>query len=378
MRVGIDARYAFRRQRRGIGRYVAALLTHLPAVAAAEDRFVLYVDGPADLEALAVVDPRFQVRRVPVGNPLLFEEVALPRAAAADGLDLLHLTSNYGPSFPPCPTVYTVHDLIEWLRPGFSPARLSFRHGAGRAVRMRTLPRQARRARRVITISTASRDDLVRLLHLPPERIAVVPLGVDANLAPMDPGEARALLRAEGQPVPDRYVLALGALDPRKNGPLLMRAFARAQPALGDCQLWIVGVERVRDYALPFPAPPPWLRVQGFVERATLVHLMQGASAFAFPSLYEGFGLPVLEAMACGVPVLASRRSSVPEVAGDAALLFDPEDEAALAADLERLLSDRGLQDEFRRRGPVRAAAFTWAETARQTMAVYRGAVTGG
>jgi glycosyltransferase involved in cell wall biosynthesis len=118
--------------------------------------------------------------------------------------------------------------------------------------------------------------------------------------------------------------------------------------------------------------------MQGVVERATLVHVMQGASAFAFPSLYEGFGLPVLEAMACGVPVLASRRSSVPEVAGDAALLFDPEDEAALAADLQRLLNDAALQEELRRRGPARAAAFTWAETARQTMAVYRGAVGGG
>ena len=286
MRIGIDARYAFRTGRRGIGSYVAALLTHLPAAAAPSDTFILYIDGRADAGALALPDPRFQVRPLAARNPLLFEEVALPLAAAGDRLDLLHLPANYGPSFPPCPTVHTVHDLIEWLRPAFSRARLSFRHGAGRAVRMRTLPWQARRARRVITVSAASRHDLVRILRLPPAHVAVVPLGVDGDLGPADPAGAREALRQAGLPVPERYALGLGALDPRKNGPFLMRAFARAQPGLGEAELWITGVERLGDYPLPFAQPPPWLRVQGFLDRATLVRLLQGCSAFVYPSLY--------------------------------------------------------------------------------------------
>ena len=377
MRIGVDARYAFRTSRRGIGNYVAALVGHLPD-ACADDEFILYCDAPAELDAVGISDPRFRVRQLPVSNPLTFEEWALPRAAREDSLDLLHLTSNYGPSLAPCPTVYTIHDLIEWIRPTFSQARLSFRHGAGRAVRMRTLPRQAARARRIITISTTSRDDLVRILHLSPDRIRIVPLGVSPELRPHDdPASVRHALRQEGVGVPDRYVLALGALDPRKNGPFLIRAFARAQPQLQDVALWVVGVERVGEYPVPCTPPPPWLTVQGFMERATLIRLLQGATAFAFPSLYEGFGLPVLEAMACGVPVLASNRSSVPEIAGAAAVLFDPTDEAALAAHLVRVLNDpRGLS-ELAAAGRRHVAAFNWGQMARQTYGVYREAVAG-
>lgn len=376
MRIGVDARYGFRQSRRGIGNYVAALIRHLPEVAGPDDRFVLYCDGPAELGALPLGDARLEIRQLPVSNPLTFEEWSLPRAACRDRLDLLHLTSNYGPSFAPCPTVYTIHDLIEWIRPTFSQARLSFRHGAGRAVRMRTLPRQAASARRVITISTTSRDDLVRILHLPPERIRIVPLAVGEELRPSDdPAAVRRALRAEGLPVPERYVLALGALDPRKNGPFLIRAFARAQPRLGDVGLWVVGVERVGEYPVPLVPAPPWLTVQGFVPRARLIRLLQGATAFAFPSLYEGFGLPVLEAMACGIPVLASDRSSVPEIAGRAAVLFDPTDESGLAAHLAALLTDDRRLAELAAAGRQHAAAFHWRETARQTYAVYREAL---
>jgi glycosyltransferase involved in cell wall biosynthesis len=179
--------------------------------------------------------------------------------------------------------------------------------------------------------------------------------------------------------VPERYVLALAALDPRKNGPFLIRAFARAEPRLRaagrTAELWMVGAERPEAYPLPLQPAPPWLALRGFAPRATLVRLMQGAAAFVFPSLYEGFGLPVLEAMACGVPVLASDRTSVPEVAGDAGLLFDPTDEEALAGALVRVLCDDALRQRLATRGPARAAGFTWAETARRTYAVFREAL---
>ena len=377
MRIGLDARYGFRDERRGIGNYIGVLLRHLPQVADPSDEFILYIDAPARAEALEVADPRFRVRRLPASNPLTFEEWALPRAAREDRLDLLHLTSNYGPSLAPCPTVYTIHDLIEWVRPTFSREHLSFRHGAGRAVRMRTLPGQARRARRIITISTQSRDDLVRILGLRPERIRIVPQGINAELVPGDPAAVRAALRAEGYPVPDRYVLALGALDPRKNGPFLMRAFARAQPELGDVGLWIVGVERLEDYPLPVAAPGPWLTVKGFVGRETLVRLLQGATAFVFPSLYEGFGLPVLEAMACNVPVLASNRSSVPEIAGEAAVLFDPQDEEGLAREFVRVLNDPDRLAAMAKEGLAHSKAFTCLATTQATYEVYREAAAG-
>lgn len=379
MRVGIDARYAFRSSRRGIGEYVAALLRHLPGCAAGEDRFLLYVDGTAELGACGPLDPRYEVRALPASNPLLWEEVSLPLAVARDHLDVLHMTSNYGPSFPPCPTVYTIHDLIEFIRQEFGPVRLPFRHAAGRAIRTRTLPAQARRARRVITISQASRRDLVRLLHLDGERLRVIPQGISEQLAPAaDARAVRAALRAEGLPVPERYVLAMGALDPRKNGPFLMRGFARVHAEHPDVALWVVGVERPAEYPLPFTQSPDWLHVHGFVSRAVLVRLLQGALAFAYPSLYEGFGLPVLEAMACGVPVLSSDSSSLPEVVGEAGLLFDPHNEEQLACALRQVLTDPGLRERLTLAASGQVARYSWGETARLTYGVYREAVLAG
>jgi glycosyltransferase involved in cell wall biosynthesis len=379
VRIGIDARYAFRTERRGIGEYVAALLAHLPAVADERDRFILYVDRRADTGAVAVRDARFTVRRLPAANMVLWEEVALPLAAARDRVDLLHLTSNYGPSLAPCPTVYTIHDLIEWIRPQLGPWRLPVRHRLGRAVRIRTLPRQVRRAGAVIAVSQASRDDLVRLLGLPADRVHVIPHGVGDDFVPAAaPGEVRRGLRLRGFAVPDRYVLALGALDPRKNGQFLMRAFEKVHARLPDVHLWIVGVERPEEYPVPFPSPPGWLTVLGYVEREVLVGLMQGAAAFVYPSLYEGFGLPVLQAMACGVPVLASNHPVHREVSGGAAVLFDPSDVDDLAGRLSALLSDEFLWRQCARAGLEVRNGFSWQATARRTYDVYRHAVRMG
>lgn len=379
MRVGIDARYGFRTARRGTGEYIAALLRNLPSFADAKDEFVLYADRRAEIDTVSLADPRFRVRRLATAHPLLWEEVALPSAAARDGLDLLHLTSNYGPSWAPCPTVYTIHDLIEFIRPALGPMRLPFRHSAGRAVRIRTLPRQARRARRVITVSRASSTDLVRILGLKANRVRVIPLGISPDFKPAgDTGAVRERLRGAGYPVPDRFVLALGALDPRKNGPFLMRSFARVRERIPSARLWIVGVERPQEYPIPFDSVPEWLTVRGFVPRETLIALLQVATVFVYPSLYEGFGLPVIEAMTCGLPVLASNRGSLPEVTGSAGILFDPTSEEDLSGALVRVLEDDRARSAYILAGRERADTFSQAETARLTYAVYQEALEDG
>jgi glycosyltransferase involved in cell wall biosynthesis len=374
--IGLDARYAFRANRRGIGEYVAALIRHLPAVAADADRFILYVDHQADLDAVAIDDPRFTVRQLSVANPLLWEEVALPRAARGDGIQLLHLTSNYGPSRPPCPTVYTIHDTIEFLRGSFGRPNLSWRHALGRNIRVRTLPYQARNAQLVITVSETSKRDIQRWLGVPADRIHVIPLGVSEEFRPAPSlNEAFTTLAEAGFHRNVPYILALGALDPRKNGSMLIRAFERVYEARPEYELRIVGIENPDAYPLPILPKPSWLHLSGFVPRATLVALMQAATIFVYPSLYEGFGLPPLQAMACGTPVIVSDHPAIAEAVEDGAIRASASNLHGLAGRILQLLEDEGLRHSLAGSGMIRAMRFRWRETARKTYAAYRTAL---
>lgn len=375
MRIGLDARYAFREQRRGIGEYVAALIRHLPAVSDERDEFLLFVDRPADLRAVKTIDTRFVVKTLAASNPLLWEEISLPRAARRSAVDLLHLTSNYGPTLAPCPTIYTVHDTIEFLRASFGPSDLSWRHALGRNIRVHTLPRQARRAKVIITVSETSKRDIEHWLGVSRERIRVIPLAVSEEFRPApDSNTVRTVLSDAGIDPDTPYVLALGALDPRKNGETLIRAFAHVHKARPDVALRIVGIERLKEYPIPLNPTPTWLHLHGFVPRHVLVALLQGACVFAYPSLYEGFGLPPIQAMACGVPVVVSDHAALAESIGTAAVRFPASDSEALADVLLRLLADEGECARLAKAGLDRAAQFTWRATVTRTYQAYRAA----
>jgi glycosyltransferase involved in cell wall biosynthesis len=254
--------------------------------------------------------------------------------------DVLHCTTYYGPVAPRTPTVVTVHDLAVWRHP----------EAFGRWTRAyvpRVVPRVVRAARRVIAVSEFTASELERVLRVPRDRIRVVPNGVDDVFAPDGP-------RADGD-----YVLALGTLEPRKN-------LARTVDAAGR-----LGIE------LRVAGAPGWGGVEvrgahvtwlGRVDDAQLATLLRGARCLVYPSLYEGFGIPVLEAMACGTPVVTSRGGATEEVAGGAAVLVDPLDVRDIAAGIERADRER---DVLRDAGIARAQAFTWDETAARTRAVY-------
>jgi len=227
------------------------------------------------------------------------------------------------------------------------------------------VPKLARRIRRVITISQFSRDRLLEYCRVPDEKVVVIPQGVDQRfqLLPADViQQTRDRLN-----LPERYVLFVGNLAPRKNLPRLLAAWDSISDAFPDTALVLAGAaNRVfRDAGLP--EPPPSVKSLGYVDDQDLPALYGGALCFAFPSLYEGFGLPVLEAMACGVPVLTSNVTSLPEVAGDAALLIDPYCIESLAAGLQKLLRDDQLRRELSLRGLERAQPFTWQRTAAAT-----------
>jgi glycosyltransferase involved in cell wall biosynthesis len=255
--------------------------------------------------------------------------------------DLLHCTTYYGPLRPRIPTVVTVHDLAVLRRPE------AFNTWT-RAYVPRVVPHVLRAAARIIAVSEFTAGEVEALLHVPREAIRVVPNAVDHSVfAPDGP-------QAEGD-----YVLAVGTLEPRKNLARTIEATARLGVELRVAgQAGWGGVEPIGEHV-------SWL---GHVDDERLAALYRGARCVAFPSLYEGFGIPVLEAMACGAPVLTSAGGACEEVAGDAAVLVDPLDVAAIASGIEAAVVRGGGA------GIARAASFTWDETARRTRAVYEEA----
>jgi glycosyltransferase involved in cell wall biosynthesis len=296
---------------------------------------------------------------------VLGEQALLPRLAARHGVSLVHSLGNTAPGWGRFRRVVTVHDLIY--------ARFPEAHAGVRNLGMRALvPLAVRRSDRVIVDSESTRRDLIALLGASPARVDVVPLGLGAvRRAEALPGpEVRSRLELGDR----RVVLSLSAKRPHKNLAALIGALARIAPnrrpllVLPGYPTWYEAELRERARAAGVGAD---VRFLGWVSRAEIEGLWAIADAFAFPSLYEGFGLPVLEAMARGVPVACSDAASLPEVAGDAALLFDPHDQRAIAAALERLLSDAALAERLRAAGKARAAEFTWERTARLTLASY-------
>ena len=270
----------------------------------------------------------------------------LPHEAQRDDVDVLHCPTQRAPFRSSVPLVVTIHDLAVLRYPE------TFNRWT-RTYSRHALPRVVRAARRLIAVSEFTRRELLDVLDVPEEKVRVIPNAVGPPFAAG--GEA-----AEGD-----YVLAVGTLEPRKNLPRLVDGFRRA--GLNGCELRIAGMRGWGD-AEPTGEGVRWL---GFVPDAELARLYRGARCVAYVSPYEGFGLPVLEAMACGAPVVAGRNEAAEEVSAGAAVLVDPLDPDAIAVGLAEAIDRR---DELRERGLERARAFDWGEVARQTVEVYREA----
>jgi glycosyltransferase involved in cell wall biosynthesis len=297
------------------------------------------------------------------------EQTLLPRLAARAGVGLLHSLANTAPVWGRFRRVVTIHDLIY--------ARFPEAHSGIRDKGMRVLvPSAVRRSHRVIADSESTREDLIELLGTPADRIDVVPLGLGTvrREQPLPESDVRTRLELGDRSI----VLGLSAKRPHKNLSALIGALAK-MPASERPLLVLPGYptwheQELRTRALELGVDAD-VRFPAWVSASELEGLWALSRAFVFPSLYEGFGLPVLEAMARGVPVACSDTSSLPEVAGDAALLFDPRDEYAIAQAFGRLLKDEELRGRLRALGLARAERFTWERTARLTLESYERAV---
>ncbi|MET0553441.1 MAG: glycosyltransferase family 1 protein [Vicinamibacteria bacterium] len=343
----------------GVGYYTRRLLDELVA-RASDGRLaapVVLSNKPVTVPAGARLHEghRFPVRAV-------WMETCVPRALDAIGADLAHFTNYTAPLRLDRPYVVTIHDMSLSLLPACSTWKM-------RLIVPRVLPRVARRARLVLVPSVATRDDVVRLLRVDPGRVRVIP-----HAAP------RAFAAAPEAPAPGGppYFLFVGNLEPRKNLARALRAFARIAPTLPDQRFVIAGQPgwKYDDVLQELRRPGLESRVElrGYVAEDELPALYRHATAFVYPSLYEGFGLPVIEAMACGAPVLTSCVSALPELAEGAAVLVDPYDEAALAEGMHALASDAAMRERLRAAGRARAAQYSWEATADRTVEAYEEA----
>jgi glycosyltransferase involved in cell wall biosynthesis len=366
MHVAIDARLAHYTAG-GIVHHTLNLARALADIAPA-DRFTLL----RSVKLRGGLPEAGNLRSTPLLTPPhhRFEQLVLPLEIARVRPDLLHCPDFIPPFRRACPAVVTVHDVAFLRYPEMLTAESRRYYGQVR--------RAVQSAERTIAVSAATAHDLEAMLGVGPERLRVVHNGLDPIFRqPADPA-ATARVRARWR-LDRPYLMFLGTLEPRKDVPTLLEAFATVRARHDDLLLALVG-RRGWLYE-PIFAEIEALGLDEVVRTiedaadADLPPLLDGATAFAFPSRYEGFGLPPLEALARGVPTVVANTSSLPEVVGDAALLFPPGDHEALAAALERLLSDEVLRADLSARGLARAARFSWERAAQETLAIYREAL---
>lgn len=369
MKIGIDARLVHY-QRAGIGQYTVRLTQAMAAV----DSTNQYITLQSRKDPAALVQSAC-VQRHGLWTPPhhRWEQWALPVELRGLDLDVLHCPDFIPPFRRSCPAVITVHDLAFRRFPGLLTPDSERYYGQ--------IERAVRSADGVIAVSESTKRDLVALAGADENKITVVH---EAAGPAFRPAPASAVLAARGRyGIAGSYILFVGTIEPRKNIPFLLQAYARMR------QGWPKGSAAPR---LVLAGKKGWLYENifsvleelalgdsvvcpGGIAVEDLPALYTGALCFVLPSLYEGFGLPVLEAMSCGTPVITSNTSSLPEVAGDAALLVDPQDLVGLAAAMHRVCQDEGLRRQMSARGTAQAARFSWERAAQETLAVYRRSV---
>jgi glycosyltransferase involved in cell wall biosynthesis len=370
MRVGFLT-YGLDRAPAGIGRYAVELLRALDSTQQDLEIILLTTEreDPLGLWEEFEHHPLPGCRLLPAlmtaGNLLLSQ------AARRYQLDILHDPNGIAPFFGPpngAKRIVTIHDAFAYIYPETNSTLENWRYRW-------MLTKTARLADAVITTSQCSKKDLIHHLDLKPDQVKVTPEGVHPRFAPLlDRHACKAVLNRYGIPQP--YLFYLGGINPRKNITRLLEIFSRVRTSFPEVRLVIGGKRQWAtdkiDQALKRLKLENWVQFTGYVPDADLPALYTSAEVFIFPSLYEGFGLPPLEAMACGAPVVASSAGSLPEVVADAALTVNPYDVGEMVAAIKLILGDPVLRIGLRRRGLQRASLFTWEETARETLKIYQ------
>ena len=336
------------------------------------NRYTLYVTKREAVERFGNRWPNFSVRSTLPHTPLIRIPLTLSAELRRNPVDVLHVQFT-APPFSPCPVVVSIHDL------SFEHLPQTFKWRSRKQLRI-TVRRTARQASQVIALSEYARNDIVETYQVSPDKISVIPLSASKHFRPIrDEEELQRVRQTYG--IEGEYMLSVGAIQPRKNLGRLIAAYSHLRGAKPEGKLpklvlagkcaWLYDetLRAIKELELSDS-----IILTGYVPESDLPALYSGALCFIYPSYFEGFGLPPLEAMQCGVPVIVGDRTSLPEVVGDAGVLVDPFDVLALAAAIEKVVSDSNLRAKLSVQGLARAKLFEWRETARQTLAVYQKA----
>jgi len=329
-----------------------------------QNRYTLYVTRQEAIDRYARRWPNVSIRKTLPHTPLIRIPLTLAAELRRRPVDILHVQYT-APPLAPCDTVVMIHDL------SFEHIPETFKRRSWMQMRI-TVRRTARSASHILTDSEYSRQDILRTYGLPPERVTTTPLAASSRFKPVND---RQVLDKYG--ISGDYILAVGSIQPRKNIARLIRGYTRmlSQHPGNVPRLVIVGKrawlfeDTIRAAAVS--SANDKILFTGYVPENDLAALYTGALCFAYPSYFEGFGIPLLEAMRCGAPTITSDRTCFPEVVGDASLIIDPFDEYSIADGLWRMISDAALREQLRSRGFVQSSLFDWRHTARLTLGVY-------
>lgn len=370
MRIGVNV-HLLSTTHTGIQHYIRALVPELVAQATSHE-IVLYGE-PSQLPVSAGERVRWVSASCPLRSGVqrvLWEQTMLPRLLRRGRVETFFSPAFILPMRWNGAGVVTVHDLNFEV----SPETI---HPIRRAYLRRITRRSVHRARKVIAISQSTASDIVRLYGVPNEKIAVIPYGLDAIFTPENARALEPMVR-QRYPLPERFLLFVGTLEPRKNLPRLLEAYALARQHADLPPLVLAGApgwqhERILTHARELGVKSH-IVFAGYIPREHLPGVYAAASALLYPSLYEGFGLPPLEAMGCGTPVLVANTSAMPEVVGDGGILVDPRDPHQIAEGILRITQDRMLRQQIMEQGLERAKRFRWEEAARRTLEVLEDA----
>jgi glycosyltransferase involved in cell wall biosynthesis len=370
MKIGIDGLY-LKGKRMGVGTQLFHLIENLPAVSKPNEEFWILANSPWRKQPFHHSIIKYQSLRSP---KILWKNVSLPMLQRTGRFDLLFLPNYTVPMISSGKTVVTIHDIIPFVHPEWSSVaeRMRFHY---------LVQNSSRKASHVITVSQATKIDLMQRMRIPSNKISVIPPGVSEAFTPAPKTHQKSFRMRYGIIHP--FFLTVGAVHPRRNIFRLLEAYKILKTRRSiDTVLILIGMTFSENYLRQVKE---WIERLGltrdilwldYVSQKDLVCFYSYSEAFVYPSLYEGFGLPVLEAMACGTPVITSNLSSMPEVVGDSAILIDPLDVVDIADAMERMLDNRKMRLELIRKGLKQKNKFTWTRLAGETLEVFRRVVS--